>query len=109
METAQNERVCDKVVIMPYDNCMEHYIEELSEIKKKPVYDFFKRFFDIIFSAIALIVLAIPMLVVALLVKLTSKGPVFYHRERLGLSGEKIDVIKFRTMYEDAEARAVIW
>lgn len=99
----------ETMVIMPYESSEEFYVEDLGEIDKKPVYSFFKRALDIVLSLIALIVLAIPMMVIAVLVKCSSKGSVFYHQERLGLNGAKIDVIKFRTMCMDAESNGVQW
>ena len=64
----------------------------------------FKRVFDIVASAGLLVVLSPLFLVVALLVKLTSRGPVFYKQERVGLDARKFTIIKFRTMVCDAEA-----
>jgi Undecaprenyl-phosphate glucose phosphotransferase len=63
-----------------------------------------KRAIDIVISGIALVVLAIPFWVIALLVKLTSRGEVFYRQERMGLDGKPFMIYKFRSMYEDAEA-----
>ena len=100
----QNEKV-----ILPYEKTGEYYIEPLGEIGKKPVYEFVKRFFDIVVSAVALIVLALPMAVIAILIKLKSPGPVLYKQERLGLNGRKIKIIKFRTMRVDAEAAGAQW
>jgi Undecaprenyl-phosphate glucose phosphotransferase len=62
-----------------------------------------KRMLDILISATALAVLAIPMLIIAALVKLTSRGPVFYHQERMGLDGRAFTVYKFRSMEAGAE------
>jgi Undecaprenyl-phosphate glucose phosphotransferase len=62
-----------------------------------------KRTVDIVLSAVALTVLAIPVAIIGLLVRLTSTGPVFYHQERMGLDGRAFRVFKFRSMYEDAE------
>lgn len=62
-----------------------------------------KRTVDIILSAVALVVLAIPLAIVALLVRVTSSGPVFYHQERMGLDGRAFTVFKFRSMFQDAE------
>jgi Undecaprenyl-phosphate glucose phosphotransferase len=62
-----------------------------------------KRGIDIAISAVALIVLAVPFLIIAALVKLTSRGPVFYRQERMGLIGKPFMIYKFRSMYEDAE------
>jgi putative colanic acid biosynthesis UDP-glucose lipid carrier transferase len=57
-----------------------------------------KRLEDIILSVAALTILSIPLLCIALGVKLTSKGPVFFKQDRYGLNGRKIKVWKFRTM-----------
>ena len=62
-----------------------------------------KRTVDLAISAVALLVLAIPLGIVALLIKLTSPGPVFYHQERMGLDGRAFTVYKFRSMFIDAE------
>lgn len=96
-------------VLMPFERCEDMYVEALDSVKAKPTYLFFKRLFDIIFSVFALIILALPMLIISILVKCTSKGTVFYHQERLGLNDKKIDVIKFRTMCMDAEKNGYQW
>jgi len=63
-----------------------------------------KRVFDSLFSAAALILVSPILLVVALLVKLTSKGPVLYKQERMGMDGAVFPILKFRTMRTDAES-----
>jgi Undecaprenyl-phosphate glucose phosphotransferase len=63
-----------------------------------------KRAIDIVISSAALTFLTIPFAVVALLVKLTSRGPVFYRQERMGLDGKPFMIHKFRSMFHDAEA-----
>lgn len=62
-----------------------------------------KRIFDVIFSFIGVFVLGIPMLVVALLVKLDSPGPVLFKQERIGLGGKTFQILKFRSMRLNAE------
>lgn len=63
-----------------------------------------KRAFDIAFSIIVL-VLSFPfMVLIALMIKLSSKGPVFFRQERIGLKGKPFNIIKFRSMKPDAEA-----
>lgn len=57
-----------------------------------------KRLEDIVLSSIILILIAIPMLVIAVAIKLTSKGPVFFAQTRYGLNGRPIKVLKFRSM-----------
>ncbi|MBQ6849219.1 MAG: sugar transferase [Clostridia bacterium] len=56
-----------------------------------------------------MLLLALPMLFIALWVKCSSKGTVFYYQERLGLNGKKFNVIKFRSMCMDAEQDAIRW
>ncbi len=62
-----------------------------------------KRVFDVVLSSLALVVLAVPMLVVAALVKTTSAGPVFFMQERVGYHGRAFRMFKFRSMRQDAE------
>jgi exopolysaccharide biosynthesis polyprenyl glycosylphosphotransferase len=62
-----------------------------------------KRIFDIVVSVICLILLLPVMLFTAIMIKIGSKGPVFYSQERIGLKGKPFVMHKFRTMYKDAE------
>lgn len=62
-----------------------------------------KRFLDILISLTALTVLAVPMLIVALIVKLESKGPAIFKQERLGRDGKVFLLYKFRSMCVNAE------
>ncbi len=64
-----------------------------------------KRAMDVFLSLLALLLLSPIMLFVALLVKLTSPGPVFYRQERCGLNGWAFQMLKFRTMRVDAEVQ----
>jgi putative colanic acid biosynthesis UDP-glucose lipid carrier transferase len=59
---------------------------------------FVKRIEDIIMAAIILIIISGPMALIALAIKLTSRGPIFFRQRRYGLNGEQIRVLKFRTM-----------
>lgn len=63
-----------------------------------------KRIFDIVLSLVGLIVLAIPMLVFALIVKLDSPGPVLFWQKRVGIHKKTFMMPKFRTMYTDTPA-----
>ena len=78
----------------------------------KPYYDalshkriqlFCKRLFDIVIAIILLLLLAIPMLIIAIMIKLDSKGPVFYRQERVTTYGRHFRIHKFRTMVNDAD------
>jgi Undecaprenyl-phosphate glucose phosphotransferase len=62
-----------------------------------------KRLIDIAISSGALAVLAVPLGLLALLIKATSRGPVFYRQERMGLDGKPFTIVKFRSMFENAE------
>lgn len=64
-----------------------------------------QRFLNLVFASLALAVFFFPMLVIGLLVKLTSDGPVLYFSTRLGQGGKEITIPKFRTMHKDAEKR----
>lgn len=63
---------------------------------------FFKRLIDFVLSFMAMLVLALPMLVIAILIKCTSKGPVFFKQKRVGIHKRHFNILKFRTMRIDA-------
>jgi len=63
-----------------------------------------KRAMDAMLAAIGLIILSPALVVIAIAVKLSSRGPVFYSQERMGLNGRKFRMYKFRTMRQDAES-----
>lgn len=63
----------------------------------------FKRMIDIVSSIIAMIILIPAYIIVAIGVKLSSKGPIFYSHERIGIHGKPFKMVKFRSMYVDAE------
>ncbi len=64
-----------------------------------------KRFLDVVISLVCLVVLAPLFVVVSLLIKFTSKGPVLFVQQRVGLNKRLIGVYKFRTMVQDAEKK----
>jgi exopolysaccharide biosynthesis polyprenyl glycosylphosphotransferase len=64
---------------------------------------FQKRMFDFCFALAALIGTSPLLLLVAIAIKLTSRGPVFYSAERIGLNGKPFTMLKFRSMVDDAE------
>jgi len=66
-----------------------------------------KRLFDLLFSALGLLLLGPFLLLIALLIKLDSKGSVFFRQERIGLGGKPFMIHKFRTMVTDAEQRGL--
>lgn len=64
---------------------------------------FFKRLFDILIALIGLIIAAIPMLFIAVAIKLNSKGPVIFKQARVGKNGKVFNIYKFRSMCVGAE------
>lgn len=68
---------------------------------------FWKRFFDIVVSLLGILVTSPILLVVALLIKLTSKGPVFYKQERIGKNEKPFRILKFRTMVVNADTQGL--
>lgn len=79
------------------------------EKKKKEVKRFilplWKRFFDIIFASIAILILSPVFLIVAIAIRLESKGPVIYKSKRVGTNYNIFDFLKFRSMYADADKK----
>ena len=67
------------------------------------MYKYFKRFIDFMIAFVALIVLFIPLTLIAILIKLDSKGPVLFKQERLGKNGVPFRIWKFRSMFVGAE------
>lgn len=86
-------------------------IDELGDLPmvsllSSPLYGWdrvFKRTFDLIFGTLILVIVSPIMLVISLLIKLTSEGPILYKQERVGMDGRTFQVLKFRTMKIDAE------
>lgn len=68
-----------------------------------------KRIFDFAVSAVAGVVLLVPMLLIALIIRLDSKGPALFRQERLGKNGIPFMMVKFRSMHLDAEANGPQW
>ena len=66
---------------------------------------FFKRFFDIILALLLLIVTSPILLIVAIAIKLTSKGPIIFKQERIGRKGKVFKIYKFRSMCVGAEQK----
>ena len=62
-----------------------------------------KRLFDLVFSGTSLVILAPVLLVIACLIKVSSRGPIFYRGVRTGLNGQPFRIFKFRTMVSNAE------
>lgn len=100
-ETVEKLVDTDKVIIL------EHI--DPDALPRKYVYRFIKRLFDIVSCTIALAICAIPMAIIAIMVKCDSPGPVVYRQQRLGYLARPIMVVKFRSMRTDAEAMGAQW
>ena len=72
-------------------------------LKRKKLSLILKRAMDLVGGIILLILLAIPMLIIAVLIKLDSEGPVFYRQERITTYGKHFKIHKFRTMVSNAD------
>ena len=112
MEAIDDEMVDIKIAPDFFDYIsLRGGVEELDNIpiitlRDSPLYGWnriFKRCFDILFSFIILTIFSPLLLIMTILIKLTSPGPVFYRQERMGLDGKLFTMLKFRTMREDAE------
>ncbi|HOK99755.1 MAG TPA: sugar transferase [Bacteroidales bacterium] len=66
------------------------------------------RFFDFVFSLIGLIILLPVFVVVGILIKCNSKGPIFFMQKRVGKDNRDFSLIKFRTMYQDADKKGLL-
>ena len=97
--------------LAPGDRALRARLEDLdgvpvinvNDVPMQGVNAAIKRLIDMAISSVALVALSIPLGNCALLVKLTSKGSVFYRQERMGLDGKSFSIVKFRSMYDDAE------
>jgi exopolysaccharide biosynthesis polyprenyl glycosylphosphotransferase len=73
-------------------------------------FDKFKRCFDVFFSLLGLVALSPLLFIAAVLVKLTTRGPIIYKQKRMGKNGEIFEIFKLRTMGVDAEkATGAVW
>ncbi|MBI4698956.1 MAG: exopolysaccharide biosynthesis polyprenyl glycosylphosphotransferase [Nitrospirae bacterium] len=90
---------------------LQHFFQEQAiglEVKNnlaRPVNMIIKKIFDQLVSLVLLLILAVPMLLIALLIRLNSKGPAIFSQKRIGHDGTIFKCYKFRTMYNDAEKK----
>ena len=88
---------------LPQDMQTEAVRRYYDVLKKKKCALFFKRVFDIFASLFMLILLSPVFLILAILIKVDSRGPVFYRQERITQYGKKFRIFKFRTMVANAD------
>ena len=84
------------------------FLENISRGEKR-LYELLKRGSDIILGLIGGVVFLIMLPFVALAIKLGSSGPIFYRQKRVGKGGKIFEVIKFRTMVQNAEQNGAVW
>ncbi len=72
------------------------------QVADRPLYDRIRRIVDTSIAMLALLILAIPILAIALVIKIDSRGPAFFRQERIGRYGRPFRIVKFRTMYMTA-------
>ena len=89
---------------MKNENVKEYY----NILSHKKISLIVKRLFDIITSLILLIILSPIMLILAIAIKIDSKGPIFYRQERITKYGKKFRIFKFRTMVQDADKKGAL-
>jgi exopolysaccharide biosynthesis polyprenyl glycosylphosphotransferase len=107
-----NERIVIKILPDMYDilsgsvklnNIFGALLMEVNAEVMPPWQRFMKRFMDVLLSLIAILILIPVYIGLAIAVKLSSKGPVLFFQERIGIHGKGFRIVKFRTMYTDAE------
>ena len=89
----------DLPAFMQCDEVREYY----DILAKKKCALGLKRVFDVVVAVVMLIILAIPMLIIAAMIKMDSPGPVFYRQERVTTYGKRFRIHKFRTMVNNAD------
>jgi lipopolysaccharide/colanic/teichoic acid biosynthesis glycosyltransferase len=103
-------------VLKKHDNVLELLIHErlkspytvsyfYAPVREKPVQWAVKRIMDLVLGSLISCVVFVPLLLVAIAIKLESPGPIFFKQRRIGMHGEEFEMFKFRSMYQDAEAR----
>ena len=97
------ERACGKIAV---ETMLPSWLIFSEGFKSTPMRSFLKRTADIVLSSL-LLLLTIPLMAfTAVLIKLDSRGPVLYRQSRLGRNGHNIELLKFRSMSEDAEMKS---
>lgn len=120
IDKAQNTKADVRLVselynIIPEKVLLEKYlgipIVKMPQNYENALFNAYKRVFDIVVTVISLVFLFIPFLLIAIVIKLTSNGPVFYNHTRIGKDCKPFEFYKFRTMYagnDDSSHRAFV-
>ncbi len=108
--TANVRLVSELYNIIPEKVLLEKYlgvpIVKMPQNYENALFSAYKRVFDVIVTVIGLVILTVPMAVIALLIKLTSKGPALYSHTRIGKDCKPFEFYKFRTMNADSDDAA---
>jgi exopolysaccharide biosynthesis polyprenyl glycosylphosphotransferase len=106
--TRANVRLVSELYnIIPEKVLLEKYlgvpVVKLPQNYENTLFNAYKRVFDVLLTLVGVVILAIPMAIIAALIKATSHGRVLYKQTRIGKNCEPFRFYKFRTMYEDAD------
>lgn len=105
--TSLYEQITGKIAV---ENLRPSWLIFSPGFRKSRLTRFYRRVFDIVFSLISLLVCSPLLALVAVLIKLDSRGPVFFKQRRVGESGKVFELLKFRSMYHNAETKTgPIW
>ena len=91
------------------DESTTEYTVPAANGSRKTGYLVVKRLFDMVAAFCAGVILLIPMLIIAVIIRLDSKGPALFRQERLGKDGKQFMMVKFRSMHLNAEADGPRW
>lgn len=91
------------------DEFEAEYVIDTIVPQKSVTYSVIKRSFDIILALFMGVVLSVPMLLIAIAIRLDSSGPSLFKQERLGKDGKPFVILKFRSMYLNAEENGPKW
>ncbi|KNH34767.1 MULTISPECIES: sugar transferase [Exiguobacterium] len=115
LEKKENELISEKQIVNSSFDLKISTINNIVEVEnheiyaQKLVFTITKRLIDIILSVILLLITLPLIILFGLLIKLESKGPVFYSQERLGTNDRIFSIYKLRSMYSDAEKNGAMW
>lgn len=94
---------------LPTEHISDDWIFDWNINNAKIYYRRVKRFTDLTLAMIFLVIASPLMLLVPLIIKIDSKGPVFFRQKRLGQKGKTFEILKFRTMIQNAEQCGPLW
>lgn len=107
-ESKANVRLVSELYnIIPEKVLLEKYlgipIVKMPQNNENALFNVYKRVFDVALTLVGIVVLAIPFAIIAVLIKLTSKGPILYKHTRIGKDCKPFEFYKFRTMYAGSD------